>query len=83
MQRSRHIGVDEESNLIHSLEGIAINVYRLHTITGAAARRGNCTVGDSCYQSVGKQTEMMDREIWFLASIKLGNSRALPDTTKG
>jgi transposase, IS5 family len=77
------IGVDKDSDLIHSVETTSANV---HDITRAAQLlhgEEKVVYGDAGYQGIEKRAEMAGKSTTFRVAMRPGKRRVLPATPDG
>ena len=78
-----HIGVENESGLILSVESTAANVHDLTPATDLLHGKETVVYADAGYQGIEKRSEMQGRGIGFLVAMRPGKRRSLPDTPEG
>ena len=78
-----HIGVDQDSGLIHS---VAVTGANIHDVTMAAELldgEERLVYGDAGYQGLQKREEMAGRDVECRIALRPGQRRRLPETPEG
>ena len=78
-----HIGVDQASDLIHSVETTSANVNDITRAAQLLHGEEEVVYGDAGYQGIEKHPEISDKTITFRVAIRPGKRRALPNTQDG
>ena len=78
-----HIGVDQDSGLIHS---VAVTGANIHDVTMAAElldEEERLVYGDAGYQGLQKREEMAERDVECRIALRPGHRCRLPETPEG
>jgi len=78
-----HIGVDQDTGLIHSVETTAANVHDLTPAADLLHGEETVVYADAGYQGIEKRDEMEGKGIGFRVAMRPGKRRVLPDTPEG
>ena len=78
-----HIGVDQDSGLIHSVSTTGANVHDVTMAAELLHGEESVVYGDAGYQGLEKREEMAGREVECRIALRPGRRRRLPETAEG
>ena len=78
-----HIGVDQDSGLIHSVAITSANVYDVTMAAELLHGEESVVYGDAGYQGLEKREEMAGRDVECRIAMRPGKRRRLPDSVAG
>lgn len=78
-----HIGVDKDSNMIHSVETTVAKVHKLTPTAVLLHGEEEVVYADAGYQDIEKRPEMKGKSTNFWVAMRPGKRRALPKPANG
>ncbi len=78
-----HLGVDKDSDLIHSVVTTAANVHDLTPAAELLHGDEEVVYADAGYQGIARRPDMAGKPTTFRVAMRPGKRRALPDTPDG
>jgi len=78
-----HLGVDKDSDLIHSVVTTAANVHDLTPAAELLHGDEEVVYADAGYQGIDKRSDMTGKTTTFRVAMRPGKRRVLPDTPEG
>ena len=78
-----HIGVDQDSGLIYSVEPTSANVQDNTRAAQLLHGEEEVVYGDAGYQGIEKRAEMAGKRTTFRVAMRPGKRRALPNSPDG